>query len=80
MGGSQSREGLDLSDYESDSDSQTDAAVDDDYHDAVADGNNKTQENIDTKLRKLKIKESQTIENRRENAVKLHLHVGGNTA
>ncbi|XP_074343281.1 protein CYPRO4 [Apium graveolens] len=80
MGGSQSREGLDLSDYESDSDSQSDVSAVDDYHDAVADVSSKTLENIDTKLQKLKIKESQTLEKRRENAVKLYLHVGGSTA
>ncbi|KAL8108438.1 hypothetical protein AgCh_024774 [Apium graveolens] len=79
MGGSQSREGLDLSDYESDSDSQTGTAFDDYYHDVVADVSSKTLENIDTKLQKLKIKELKTLEKRRENAVKLYLHVGGNT-
>ncbi|WOH04733.1 hypothetical protein DCAR_0624145 [Daucus carota subsp. sativus] len=86
MGGSHSREGLDLSDseYDSESDSQNDVA--EDYYDAADDGNSKpsssskTLENIDAKLQKLKIKPAQNLEKRSENSVKLYLHVGGNTA
>lgn len=85
MGGSQSREGLDLSDSDYDSDCTQNDVVEN-YYDAADEANlkpsssNKTLENIDAKLQNLKIKNSHTLENKTENSVKLYLHVGGNTA
>lgn len=87
MGGSQSREGLDLSDYEDDSDHDSDQykeeeeeEEDERYEDAEEPKPTptKTLDNLDSKLKSLKLKYSSPTANL-TNAVKLYLHVGGNT-
>ncbi|KAL8209226.1 hypothetical protein R6Q57_008638 [Mikania cordata] len=79
MGGSHSREGLDLSDsddYDEESESE------DKYEDAVED-HKKTPitsvDDLDSKLKALKLKYSSVQNPNLKNAVKLYLHVGGNT-
>ncbi|KAL8255374.1 hypothetical protein R6Q59_033595 [Mikania micrantha] len=79
MGGSHSREGLDLSDsddYDEESESE------DKYEDAEED--HKTTpitsvHDLDSKLKALKLKYSSVQNPNLKNAVKLYLHVGGNT-
>lgn len=86
MGGSHSREGLDLSDsdYE-DRDQQSESEEeeeDENYEDAKQDHKsvpNKSIDDIDSKLKELKLKYSSIQNPNLKNAVKLYLHVGGNT-
>ncbi|MCD7449546.1 Protein cypro4 [Datura stramonium] len=90
MGASHSREGLELSDesdYEDDEES-TKTESEEQYEDAADDHaptrtppvSNKTLDELDSKLKALKLKygSADTPANLR-NAVKLYLHVGGNT-
>ncbi|XP_071696658.1 protein CYPRO4 [Rutidosis leptorrhynchoides] len=85
MGGSHSREGLDLSDSddyeERDDQSESD---DDNYEDAQQEHKSTVPVNsvddIDSKLKALKLKYSSVQQNPTlKNAVKLYLHIGGNT-
>ncbi|KAJ0640250.1 putative transcription factor WD40-like family [Helianthus annuus] len=84
MGGSQSREGLDLSDsddYE-DERSQSESEDDDKYEDAPEDHKTvpiKAVDDLDSKLKALKLKYSSVQNPNLKHAVKLYLHVGGNT-
>ncbi|KAK2991513.1 hypothetical protein RJ640_016548 [Escallonia rubra] len=80
MGGSQSREGLDLtdSDYESDADETQNEDEREHYHDAPEPSPSQTLDHLDAKLKALKLKYPSQNPNLR-NAVKLYLHVGGNT-
>ncbi|KAM7482508.1 hypothetical protein LguiB_007091 [Lonicera macranthoides] len=84
MGASQSREGLDLSDsddYESESDEQntTTSESSEQYEDAQSSSSNKTLDEVDAKLKALKLKYPSQQNPNLKNAVKLYLHVGGNT-
>lgn len=86
MGGSQSREGLELSDssdYEDDDDYENES--EDRYEDAPEDQrtkqpsshiSSKTIDDVDSRLKALKLKYPSSVS---KNAVKLYLHVGGNT-
>nr|XP_043621677.1 protein CYPRO4-like [Erigeron canadensis] len=80
MGGSHSREGLDLSDSDSDRNSQTesDSEV---YEDAKSDHQKPIPEvdDIDSKLKALKLKYSSSVQSQNPNSVKLYVHVNGNT-
>ncbi|KAK3015051.1 hypothetical protein RJ639_005576 [Escallonia herrerae] len=80
MGGSQSREGLDLtdSDYESDADETQNEDQQERYHDAPEPSPSQTLDHLDAKLKALKLKYPSQNPNLR-NAVKLYLHVGGNS-
>lgn len=88
MGGSHSREGLDLSDSD-DYEDRDEQSEDEDYEDAQEDNqkpkpkptHNKSVDDIDLKLKELKLKYSSgSAQNPNlKNAVKLYLHVGGNT-
>ncbi|XP_060168258.1 protein CYPRO4 [Lycium barbarum] len=85
MGASHSREGLELSDYESDYDDDDDVETEEQYEDATENHqtpqvSNKTLDDLDSKLKALKLKyaSSESPKNLK-NAVKLYLHVGGNT-
>ncbi|KAF3636531.1 protein CYPRO4 [Capsicum chacoense] len=92
MGASQSREGLELSDesdYDDDDDVSTKTESEEQYEDAADDYHapvrtppvsNKTLDDLDSKLKALKLKygSAGTPTNVR-NAMKLYLHVGGNT-
>ncbi|PHT97433.1 Protein CYPRO4 [Capsicum chinense] len=87
MGASQSREGLELSDesdYDEDDDVSTKTESEEQYEDAADDYHapvsNKTLDDLDSKLKALKLKygSAGTPTNVR-NAMKLYLHVGGNT-
>ncbi|XP_059314055.1 protein CYPRO4 [Lycium ferocissimum] len=85
MGASHSREGLELSDYESDYDDDDDVETEEHYQDATENHqtpqvSNKTLDDLDSKLKALKLKyaSSESPKNLK-NAVKLYLHVGGNT-
>lgn len=80
MGGSQSREGLDLSDS-----SDYEEETEDQYEDAEENQNldrpssqvsSKSIDEVDARLRALKLKYPSSVH---KNAVKLYLHVGGNT-
>ena len=87
MGGSQSREGLDLSD----SSDYEDEEDEDQYDDAQDDGDRhqpkppqtssgaQTLDELDSKLKALKLKYPNPPTPNFANAVKLYLHVGGNT-
>ncbi|KAI3809844.1 hypothetical protein L1987_19445 [Smallanthus sonchifolius] len=85
MGGSHSREGLDLSDsddYEEDRDEQSESEEEDKYEDAQEDHKTipiKAVDDLDSKLKALKLKYSSVQNLNLKNAVKLYLHVGGNT-
>lgn len=90
MGGSQSREGLDLSDYEDDdeeeeehSEDQYDNAQDhdDDRHQSKpqTSSGSKTLDDLDSKLKALKLKYPSSQNPNSKYSVKLYLHVGGNT-
>lgn len=83
MGASHSREGEDLSDYSSSDEEEQENQTNDQYDDASdhQTPNPKTLDEIDTKLKSLKLKyPSQSPNpNSSKNAVKLYLHVGGNT-
>ncbi|KAL7236605.1 hypothetical protein ACSBR1_019825 [Camellia fascicularis] len=89
MGGSQSREGLDLSDYEDDdeeeehSEDQYDDAQDhdDDRHQSKpqTSSGSKTLDDLDSKLKALKLKYPSPQNPNSKYSVKLYLHVGGNT-
>ncbi|KAI8025568.1 Protein CYPRO4 [Camellia lanceoleosa] len=89
MGGSQSREGLDLSDYEDDdeeeehSEDQYDDAQDhdDDRHQSKpqTSSGSKTLDDLDSKLKALKLKYPSSQNPNSKYSVKLYLHVGGNT-
>ncbi|CAL5329254.1 hypothetical protein CsSME_00009585 [Camellia sinensis var. sinensis] len=89
MGGSQSREGLDLSDYEDDdeeeehSEDQNDDAQDhdDDRHQSKPQTSfgSKTLDDLDSKLKALKLKYPSSQNPNSKYSVKLYLHVGGNT-
>ncbi|KAM0060963.1 putative vacuolar import/degradation Vid27 [Helianthus debilis subsp. tardiflorus] len=84
MGGSHSREGLDLSDsddYE-DERSQSESEDDSKYEDAPEDHKTvpiKAVDDLDSKLKALKLKYSSVQNPNLKHAVKLYLHVGGNT-
>ncbi|KAI7744267.1 hypothetical protein M8C21_018102 [Ambrosia artemisiifolia] len=85
MGGSHSREGLDLSDseeYEEDRDEQQSETEDDTYEDAQEHHHktvpNKAVDDLDSKLKALKLKYSSVQNPNLKNALKLYLHVGGN--
>ncbi|KAK9050535.1 hypothetical protein SSX86_030494 [Deinandra increscens subsp. villosa] len=87
MGGSHSREGLDLSDsddYEEDRDHEQ-SESEEEYADAQEDHNNhktvpiKAVDDLDSRLKALKLKYSSVQNPNLKNAVKLYLHVGGNT-
>jgi hypothetical protein len=85
MGASQSREGLDLSDsdsdYEDDSQNTTSESEEQQYEDAVdkpTSSSSKSIDDLDAKLKALKLKYPSENPNF-TNAVKLYLHVGGNT-
>ncbi|KAL6494721.1 Protein cypro4 [Orobanche gracilis] len=89
MGGSQSREGLELSDSEYSDDDQEKEHESEEYVDAedrTTQVSGKTLDDVDTRLRDLKLKFQKSpapytrkpnVDTR--NAVKLYLHVGGNT-
>lgn len=86
MGGSQSREGLELSDssdYEDDDDYQNgsedlheDAPEDHKKKEPSSHFSSKTIDDVDSRLKALKLKYPSSVS---KNAVKLYLHVGGNT-
>ncbi|KAK1439924.1 hypothetical protein QVD17_05749 [Tagetes erecta] len=84
MGGSHSREGLDLSDsddYEEDRDEQSESE-EEKYEDAKEDHTSvpiKAVDDLDSKLKALKLKYSSAQNPNLKNAVKLYLYVGGNT-
>ncbi|XP_071726188.1 protein CYPRO4-like [Rutidosis leptorrhynchoides] len=86
MGGSHSREGLDLSDSDDYEDRNEQSESDDDYEDAQQDhkstipADSVDLDNVDRKLKSLKLKYSSVQQNPNlKNAVKLYLHIGGNT-
>ncbi|KAI3675297.1 hypothetical protein L1987_84886 [Smallanthus sonchifolius] len=85
MGGSHSREGFDLSDsddYEEDRDEQSESEEESKYEDAQEDHKTipiKAVDDLDSKLKELKLKYSSVQNPNLKNAVKLYLHVGGNT-
>ncbi|XP_057494914.1 protein CYPRO4-like [Actinidia eriantha] len=87
MGASQSREGLDLSDSsdyenEEDEDQYDDAQDDGDRHQPKppqTSSGTETLDELDSKLKALKLKYPNTQNPNFANAVKLYLHVGGNT-
>ncbi|KAI3769878.1 hypothetical protein L6452_00992 [Arctium lappa] len=83
MGGSHSREGLDLSDSDDykDDDEQS-SEGEDEYEDAESEHKTapiKSVDDIDSKLKALKLKYSSLQYPNLKNAVKLYLHIGGNT-
>lgn len=93
MGANHSREDLDLSDSESESESQETTREESDYEDAYgtpssqpSDGNRgdpKTPSSLDeveSRLKALKLKYNNSATPNLKNAVKLYQHVGGNTA
>lgn len=84
MGGSHSREGLDLSDSDDyrEDDEQSSGEEDEEYEDAEAEHKTapaKSVDDIDAKLKALKLKYSALQNPNLKNAVKLYLHIGGNT-
>lgn len=87
MGASHSREGDDLSDYSDDDDDEEEEEEQQDHSHQYDDAtdqqipNPKTLAEIDTKLKSLKLRYSSQNPNPNlsKNAVKLYLHVGGNT-
>lgn len=84
MGGSHSREGLDLSDSDDykDDDEQSSEGEEDEYEDTEAEHKAapvKSVDDIDSKLKALKLKYSSLENPNLKNAVKLYLHIGGNT-
>lgn len=88
MGGSQSREGLDLSDSD-DYESNSEEEEQEHYEDAAEQeikpsiskpsSSSKTLDDLDAKLKDLKLKYPSTQNPNLKNAVKLYLHIGGNT-
>ncbi|XP_051146479.1 protein CYPRO4 [Andrographis paniculata] len=91
MGGSQSREGLELSDsdYSEEEEEEKEEQDSDNYVDAEDGGaqvSSKTLDEVDSRLQDLKLKYSKASPNSikkpsadQRNAVKLYLHIGGNT-
>ncbi|KAL7590798.1 protein CYPRO4 [Lactuca sativa] len=85
MGGSHSREGLDLSDsddYEDRDEQSEEEEEEDEYQDAQEEHKKppiNSVDDLDSKLKALKLKYSSVENPNLKNAVKLYLHIGGNT-
>ncbi|KAL4564048.1 hypothetical protein LXL04_028098 [Taraxacum kok-saghyz] len=82
MGSSHSREGLDLSDSDDYEDRDEQSEEEDEYEDAPEEHKKapvKSVDDLDSKLKALKLKYSFVENPNLKNAVKLYLHIGGNT-
>ncbi|KAL4555765.1 hypothetical protein LXL04_038393 [Taraxacum kok-saghyz] len=82
MGGSHSREGLDLSDSDDYEDRDEQSEEEDEYEDAPEEHKKapvNSVDDLDSKLKALKLKYSSVENPNLKNAVKLYLHIGGNT-
>lgn len=82
MGGSHSREGLDLSDSDDYEDRDEQSEEEDEYEDAQEEQKTapvNSVDDLDSKLKALKLKYSSAQNPNLKNAVKLYLHIGGNT-
>ena len=84
MGGAHSREDLELSDYEDDTSSQNhsdgeEATYEDAKEHHKNSGTPSSLDDVDAKLKALKLKYSSSQNPTLKNAVKLYLHIGGTT-